>query len=192
MQAAAHPRIPPLDPPYPAALDDELRRWMPPGAAMEPLKLFRTLARNPALMQAMRSLGSFILGRRLSLSMRERELLIDRTSACCGANYEWGVHVAAFAAAAGLSEQDVAATAAEGGADALPEGDAILLRLVDELHDTDHITDGLWQELAARWSPEQILEMVVIVGWYHTIAFVINAARVEHEEWAAPCPASPA
>ena len=41
------PRIEPLHPPYPAAVDQSLRRWMSPDVPHEPLTLFRVLHRNP-------------------------------------------------------------------------------------------------------------------------------------------------
>ena len=95
------PRIAPVGPPYSASL----LKWMPPGAAVEPLKLFRTLAVNQELADRMRPLGAGLLahGR---LSQRERELVIDRACGRAGAEYEWGVHVAAFGAAAGLSRRE--------------------------------------------------------------------------------------
>ncbi|GHO60482.1 carboxymuconolactone decarboxylase family protein [Ktedonobacter robiniae] len=50
----------------------------------------------------MRPLGAGILGSHSSLDPREREILIDRTCAHCGCEYEWGVHVAAYGEAVGL------------------------------------------------------------------------------------------
>ena len=105
------PRIAPVDvSPEDPQLREELARWMPPGAGVAPLLLFRTLARHPALMQAMRPLGAYILGRRFALSLRLRELLIDRVCARCGCEYEWGVHVTGFGAAAGIDAATAEAT----------------------------------------------------------------------------------
>jgi len=42
----------------------------------------------------------------------------------------------------------------------------------------------LWAELAAYFTPPQLLEILVLAGWYHVIAFVANGARVEGEPWA--------
>ncbi|HEX9104014.1 MAG TPA: carboxymuconolactone decarboxylase family protein, partial [Polyangia bacterium] len=84
-------RIAPLEPPYPPEIAASLHKWMPPGAAVEPLALFRTLQRHPALAERMRPLGAFLLGK-TSLTLRERELVILRACARCGAEYEWGVH----------------------------------------------------------------------------------------------------
>ena len=61
--------------------------------------------------------------------------------------------------------------------------------LADELHDTAEVSDGVYAELERHFTPEQILELVVTAGWYHTISFVIGAARVPLEPWAARFPA---
>src|ERR1700761_2866733 len=104
------PRIAPLEPPYDADTGEMLRRWMPPGAAVEPLALFRTLATHPELMSRMRPLGSGILNHG-TVPAREREIVLHRTCARAGAEYEWGVHAVAFAEAVGLTPDQVASTA---------------------------------------------------------------------------------
>lgn len=159
------PRIAPISEPYEQEVAEELHKWMPPGAAVEPLLLFRTLMVNRKLMEAMRNLGSYILGRRLSLSIRERELIIDRTCARCDAEYEWGVHVAAFGELAGLTQTEIAATAERASAHAWSHRESLLIRAVDALHDQSHIPDDLWGALAIEWSHPEILEIVAIVGY---------------------------
>jgi len=189
-------RIPPREPPYPDDVRTELEHWMPPGAPVEPLRLFRTLVRHPELARAMRPLGSFLLGRGLGLSRRERELVIARVCARCGCAYEWGVHATAFGAAAGLGPEELAATvpgapSPSGGAEAAwSERDALLLRLVDALHDTGSVDDALWRELTRHYDAERMLELLVLAGWYHVIAYVANAVGVEPEPWAAEMPDS--
>src|SRR5439155_509411 len=63
--------------------------------------------------------------------------------------------------------------------------DALLIRLCDELHETATVSDPLWSELAEGWSRDQLLELVVTAGWYRLLSYVINAAGVELEPWAA-------
>lgn len=178
------PRIAPLQPPYEPQIDAALRKWMPPGSDAEPLKLFRTLNVHEQLASRMRPLGAGILGHGL-LEPREREIVIHRTCARAGAEYEWGVHVLAFGRPLGLSEEQIAATV-HGAADdpAWSETDALLIALADELHDGATVSDGLWAQLAARYSDEQLLELIVTAGWYRLLAGVINAAGVELEPWA--------
>ena len=152
---------------------------------MEPLKLFRTLMHHPLLSDRMRPLGSAILGHG-TIPIRVRELLILRTCARCGAEYEWGVHVAAFAEAAGLDAAVVARTV---GAVAGDDDDAQVLRFADAMHDTATVDDTLWATLGTRFSDAQRLEMIAIAGFYHLISFVVNAAGVEREPWGATFPA---
>jgi 4-carboxymuconolactone decarboxylase len=185
------PRIAPLKPPYAPDVEEMLRRWMPPGAPMEPLALFRTLAVHGELMSRMRPLGSGILNHGV-VAPRDREIVLLRTCARAGAEYEWGVHTVAFGERVGLTAQQRAATA--GGADAATdpcwsEHDALLIRLADELHDTATVSDELWAALEPLYGDQQLLELIVTAGWYRTLAYVINAARVPREPWAARFPA---
>lgn len=185
-------RISPLEPPFDPEVAAELGRWMPPGSPVPPLALFRTLATDRPLAQAMWGLGSFLLSARFALPLREREIVVDRVCARCGCAYEWGVHVTAFAAAAGLDERQIEATRAvtvEAGV--WSEREELLLRAVDELHDHGTIGDGLWAALAAHYDARQLLELLVLCGWYHLISFVSNGARVELEPWAHPWPEKP-
>jgi hypothetical protein len=91
-------RIAPEEPPFAPEIQSALERIMPEGAA--PLVLFTTLARNPRVFQ--RFISGGLLDKR-SIGLREREIMIDRTTARCGSEYEWGVHVAFFAAKAKLT-----------------------------------------------------------------------------------------
>ncbi|HWM85153.1 MAG TPA: carboxymuconolactone decarboxylase family protein [Kofleriaceae bacterium] len=191
-QPSSSPRIPPLVPPYPPDIEAMLRKWMPPGSDLEPLALFRTLGVHPELTSRMRPLGAGLLGHGL-LDPREREIVIHRTCARAGAEYEWGVHAVAFGRALGLGQEQIAATAAGAADDPVwSERDALLVRLADELHDSATVSDELWSELAARWSPPQLLELLVLAGWYRLIAYVINAVGVELEPWAERFPAAAA
>ena len=182
-------RIAPLEPPYSPEVEEMLRKWMPPEAGVEPLALFRTLVVHEALATRMRPLGAAILGHGL-LQPRDRELMIDRTCARCGAEYEWGVHATFFGPSVGLTERQLEATV-NGPADdpVWSERERAVLTLADELHDTAEVSDGVYAELERHFTPDQILELVVTAGWYHTISFVIGAARIPLEPWAARFPA---
>jgi 4-carboxymuconolactone decarboxylase len=182
------PRIAPLEPPYSPDVEEMLRKWMPPGTDIEPLQLFRTLVVHGPLAARMRPLGAGILGHGL-LEPRDREVMIHRTCARCGAEYEWGVHAAFFGEAVGLSEAHLAATVAGPADDPIwSERDRAVIRLADELHDTADVSDPAYRELEGHFSAGQILELVVTAGWYHTISFVIAAARIPLEPWAARFP----
>jgi alkylhydroperoxidase family enzyme len=160
----------------------------PPGAP-NILALFRVLARHPALAERMTAVGGLLLGRQALLALRDREVVIDRVCARCGAEYEWGVHVAAFSAAAGFSAAQTRAIADPTHDDAsLTPRDRLLVQLVDELHDTSTVSEGLWQQLSATWSEAQCVELLVLAGWYRAISYVCNVAQVPLEAWGARWP----
>ncbi len=178
------PRIAPLEPPFAPGIQAALDRIMPPGAP--PLVLFTTLARNPRIFQRVMAGGLLDKG---SLSLREREIVIDRTTARCGSEYEWGVHIAFFAAAAGLDPAQIRATVQGGASDpAWSPGEALLIRLVDGLHDTATLDAALWSELKDAYSDEQLLELIVLTGFYHMVSFVTNALHLTPEAGAAHFP----
>ncbi len=174
-------RISPLEPPHPADVEGVLRSMMPPG--VPPIALFRTFAHNLPMTRAMRGWGGYELSKELSLDLRTRELVIDRTCARCGAEYEWGVHVAFFAGPAALTPEQIRSLTHGGPDDACwtdPRERAVI-EAVDQLHDTSTIDDRLWHELATHLDEHQVLDLLLLCGWYHAISFVARAAGVPLE-----------
>jgi len=106
-------RIAPAAPPYPPEVQAWLDRTLPPG--QPPLALFATLARDPRLFGKFFAAGLIDRGH---LTLRQREIVIDRVTALCGCEYEWGVHVAIFGARVGLDAAQLASLVHGGAADA--------------------------------------------------------------------------
>lgn len=65
---------------------------------------------------------------------------------------------------------------------------AELIALADELYETNTVSDALWARLSERLADDQLLEAVIVCGWYRLISYVINAAGVQPEPWAARFP----
>ena len=174
-------RIPPVSPPYDDAVAARLEQMMPPG--VPPIGLFRTFVRNLPMASAMGGWGGYELSRRLSLSMRDREIIIDRTCARCRCEYEWGVHIAFFAERVGLDRNQVRSLTHGSASDPCwtDERDRTLIEATDALHDGADLDDDLWQRLRAHLSEEQALDLFMLAGWYHAISYAANAARVELE-----------
>jgi 4-carboxymuconolactone decarboxylase len=182
MTETASPRIHPLEPPYPDPVGETLRRMMPPE--VEPLKLFRTVAWNEHVLERFRTTGAYLLNFG-KLEPIEREIVLHRTCARCGCEYEWGVHAAVFARQVGLSEAQLEATvSADANDPAWSPRQSLLVQLADELHDSAMVSDGLWEELARAWDPPELIELIAIAGFYHLISFTANAARIEREPFA--------
>lgn len=175
------PRIAPLEPPYEPAVGDQLATMMPPG--VPPIALFRTMARNLTMTQRMGGWGGYELSRDLSLTMRDREIVIDRTCARCGCEYEWGVHVVFFAERVGFTAEQVRSLT-HGTADDpcwSDDRDRLLIAASDALHDGADIDDELWSRLSVVFDEKQLLDLCMLAGWYHAISYTANAARVPNE-----------
>jgi 4-carboxymuconolactone decarboxylase len=185
----SHPiRIAPLEPPYAPDVEHLLAKWMPPRSGVAPLALFRTLAVHPELAARMRPLGAGILASRL-IDPLLREVMIARTCALCSAEYEWGLHAAAFGLPLGLTEEQLHATVHGRPDDGCwNRQQRSVIRLADELHHTSTVSDELFAELAAHFGDSQILELTATAGWYHTIAYVVGVTGVAPEPWAAQFP----
>ena len=183
---SASPRIAPANAPYPPEIQARFDALMPPGVA--PLTLFRTLARDQRLFS--RFMGGGLLDKG-HLTLRQREMVIDRVTAGCGSEYEWGVHVAFFARRVGFDDAQLRSLVRGSAEDACWKGEeALLIRFCDALHETCDVDDALWTELRAQFREEAILELLLLAGFYRTVSYLTNALRLPPESYAARFPAA--
>lgn len=177
-------RITPAPTPYPPHIEAELARIMPSG--VEPLVLFRTMARNPRIFARLFAGGLLDKG---TLDLRHREIVIDRTTARLGCEYEWGVHIAFFAAKANLDDVHVAATVNDpANSSCWSLCEQALLAMVDDLVDRRTIGETTWAFLATHFDDAQILEAIALVGYYHTISFLCRGLDLPLERYGARFP----
>jgi hypothetical protein len=161
MPETATPRIAPVEPPYDDETADMLRKWMPPGADVEPLKLFRTLAVHSDLVSRYAPAGSpASSGTGAELTPREREIVIHRNVRADGSGVRVGRSCRRLRAPTGARPTPSSAATVHGG----PDDPGVVgarrpaRALCDELHATATVSDGVWELLAAEWPPDQLLE----------------------------------
>ena len=175
------PRIDPLPPEeWDADLQRILGREMPGGSRLGDNHIFSTFARHKDLLRAWLPFGGFLLGGGV-LGARERELLILRTGANCGSDYEWGQHVR-ISEALGMSREEIDRVAAGPDAAGWSAADAALLCAADELHAGSKIGDATWAELARDYDERGLLEIAMVVGHYHLVAYALNSLEVELDD----------
>src|ERR1700749_70041 len=176
-------RIAAAQPPLPADIQqaiDAIMRGNPP------LLLFTTVARDRRLFFKFFNSGLLDRGH---LTIRQREIVIDRVTASCGAEYEWGVHVSVFAAKAGLTEERITSLTTGGPEDACwTDADRLLIRLCDNLHEDCTVDDPLWAELTGHYSDEALLELLMLAGTYRTVSYLVNSLRLPPEPRASRFP----
>ena len=176
-------RIAPLEPPYAPEIQGQFDRIM---RGAPPLTLFRVLAKNSRAWDKFRAAGLLDRG---PLSLRQREIVIDRTCALNRCEYEWGVHVATFAQAAHLTETEVRATVREAADAACWSGaEQAMIAAVDALHLRATLSDDEFASLASHYDEAQIFEIILLCGFYRTVSYLANGLRLPLEEKAARFP----
>ncbi|MGH6709317.1 MAG: carboxymuconolactone decarboxylase family protein [Bradyrhizobium sp.] len=179
----AAPRIGPLQPPYPPEIQQQFDRVM---RGAPPLLLFRVMAGQARAWEKFRA-GSLL--DRGPLSLREREIVIDRTCARTGCEYEWGVHIAAFAEAAHLTEEQVRATVlGDPSAACWSAAEQVLIATVDALHDRATLGEAEFTALSAHYEDAKVLEIIQLCGFYRTVSYLANALALPLEEKAVRFP----
>ncbi len=143
------------------------------------LNIFATLVRHPRLFKRWLGFGGYLLYRG-ELPARDRELLILRTAWNTGAEYEWGQHIR-IARTAGVSDAEISRVIDGPDAFGWTSGDSALVRAADELHGESTIADSTWSVLAESFDEHQLIELCMVVGQYHLVAFTLNALGVERE-----------
>jgi len=177
-------RLAPLLPPYAPEIKEVFDRIM---RGAPPLILFRVMAGHARAWEKFRA-SSLLDGGPLSL--REREIVIDRTCALNQCEYEWGVHVAIFAAAAQLTDEQVRATVLEGAdASCWSEAERAMIAAVDALHQRATLSEAEFKALSAHCDEDKILEIILLCGFYRTVSYLANALALPLEQNAARFPA---
>ena len=162
-------RIAPLEPPYEGEIQGQFDRIM---RGAPPLTLFRVVASNARAWEKFRA-GSLL--DRGPLSLREREIVIDRTCALTHCEYEWGVHVATFAQAAGLTEAQIRATVRErANAPCWSPAEQALIAAVDALHERATLSEEEFKALSAHYDDAKIFEIILLCGFYRTVSYLAS------------------
>jgi 4-carboxymuconolactone decarboxylase len=144
------------------------------------LNIFRTLTRNRPLYKAFLALGGHLLGGG-GLPEREREIVILRVGRRAGSEYEFGQHTR-IGLAAGLTEEEISRLAdTDASLGGWSDDDGALVAMVDELCADDVVSDDTWQRLAGRWSDNEILELLMLAGFYRLVSGVLNSVGVALE-----------
>jgi alkylhydroperoxidase family enzyme len=174
------PETPRLPPAVAADLDPAARELLsgvtPPGSRAT--NIFATLVRHPGLLRRWLPFGGKLLAGKLPA--RDRELLILRTGWRCRSEYEWGQHDL-IGHAAGLTDGEICRVQDGPDASGWDAFDVTLLRAADELHDDSCLSDETWRALAARYDERQLIEVPMLVGHYHLVAFTLNSLGVQRE-----------
>ncbi|MEN2793213.1 carboxymuconolactone decarboxylase family protein [Sphingomonas oligophenolica] len=136
------------------------------------LNVYRVMAHHPALLKSWaRFRDHVVLDNRLDRA--SLEIVILRTGFRRDSRYEWMQHVVR-GRGAGLEDRQIkgAALAPEQAASAT---DALLMRCVDALIDTNRLPKDLQAALCTEFGKEGVLDLIATVGMYSLLAYMLES-----------------
>lgn len=175
------PRIAPLAPGEGSEEQQAMIARMKPPAQAQSIKgagnteWAAILARHPALFAAHMGFAQQFMATP-SLTPRDRELAVLRLAWISEAPFEWGGHVT-IAKACGVSSEEIARVIEGPEAPGWTAHEAALLRATGELHGMSMIADATWETLSTGLDEAQLIEFIMLIGHYKTVAFYQNALR---------------
>ena len=116
--------------------------------------------------------------RNYTIPLRDKELLILRTAWLSRGDYVWGRHNI-MGQNAGLTDEEIQRITRGPDAPGWSDFDATLLRAADELHLSRFVSEATWDALAERYTQEQLVEVVLIVGNYTQLTMFQNTLGVQ-------------
>jgi 4-carboxymuconolactone decarboxylase len=175
-------RFPLAMPPY----DEKVQQTMDKVdlGPLSPQNFLRVLAHQPRLMGNVVALGGSLMYKG-ALCERQREIAIFRVAVRTRCDYEWAMHRALFAERCAITDEQLQALQNEPPIQPCwTVQEQLLIAAVDELHERSTITESTWASMGAHWSPPELLEIIILIGHYHLVAFFMNATGTGPEEGA--------
>jgi 4-carboxymuconolactone decarboxylase len=144
----------------------------------------RTLMWNPEVLQAYSTLSNYLRDS-TCLSARDREIAILRQAWDSGSDYQWAMH-ARMALNADLTTAEVERIARGPGSPDWAPHEVAIMRAVDELHRASRVSDQTWDALRAHYDERQVIELLVLVGSYRLLAYVLNSVGIRPPDGQSP------
>ena len=178
-EAAPTPRIPPL---AENELSDDAMELAAKLRANFGLKTdslpdaIATMLRHPEIYRAQ---VEYVTERTkaLVLAPRDLEIMILRTAWLCQSAYSWGEHVN-FGKKAGITSEEIERLTQGSEAPGWSEKDRAVIRMAEELHETCNVSNETWAVLTDHFSDKEIIELLMIAGFYREVAYLYNTMRV--------------
>lgn len=146
--------------------------------------MYRTMLLNPELTEAVSTLGTYLRFGSGALPDRHRELVILRVARATGAAYEWVKHEPK-AREAGIDDEVIDAMRRGGTPAGLEPDERALIEAADLVLERAALPERLQASLVSDLGEPALLELVILVGFYATIAGFIAAFEIPLPEGAA-------
>lgn len=138
--------------------------------------LYRCLGNQPVLLRAWTDFA-WTLRADCETPRTLRELLILRAAQLTSSQYLWNDHVG-FGRHAGLSDVQIQALSSWRRSDMFDARERAALELAEQLVVTGRVSDDSLAVLESYFSPPEIVELAMTVGFYSMVPRVLDALRV--------------
>ncbi|MFC3077753.1 carboxymuconolactone decarboxylase family protein [Phenylobacterium terrae] len=145
-----------------------------------PLNLYRALPHSPPSAVGFLTLGS-ALRRESELSPKLRELVTLRVGVISKAAYEVTQH-RRVARSVGMTAEEIAAATREGPEDCLTEFERLTLRFTEAVVHEVKAPELLYRAVAAELSERQMVELLMLIGFYMLVCRFLENAEVDLED----------
>jgi alkylhydroperoxidase family enzyme len=144
------------------------------------LNIFRMMAHAESNFRPLLRLGTSILTEQ-QLSAKLRELAILEVAQLSPAQYEWVQHVP-IAKAMGVGDEQIDALAARRTeAPCFDADERLVLRFTAEVVRNVRASDTLFAQMAQRFSSREIVELILAIGFYMTMARLMETTGIDLE-----------
>lgn len=170
------PRIPYVDPATaPAPVRDAFEK-LPAH-----LNIFRMVANAESCFRPFLSLGSAILARQ-DLDALLREHVILRIGYLWNGRYEFHQHIPIAKTFGATDEQIRAHERGDIDADCFTPRDKAVLAFTTEVVEKGKPSDSVFAAAAEHLSPREIVELLLAIGFYSTVAMLTESTEIELDE----------
>lgn len=145
-------------------------------AGREVPTLYRTLANAPAMLNAWVGMA-WPLRLEATTSRALRELIIMRVAQLTRTGYEWVAH-RPMALHCGITAEQLADLHRWRESERFSEEEREALAMTDELTDGLDVSDAVWETLAVRYQPGEIVELVLTASYYACVSRTLRALRL--------------
>ena len=112
-----------------------------------------------------------------TLNARTRELVILRNGWRTGSEYEFCQHVR-VARDLKMSDEEILGLRDPANCSAYSETDRAVIQMADELLDNSEVAAGTWSALQKAFSNEELVELLLVAGFWRMIAGFLKTAQV--------------
>jgi alkylhydroperoxidase family enzyme len=145
------------------------------------LNIFRMLANCETTLRPFLRLGTAILASN-TFDPKLREIVILLVGKLSGCRYEWVQHVP-IAKAVGVTDAQVSALEAGRLDDSCFDArERAVVGFASEASSRVKVSDAAFRDAAKHLAPSEIVELLMIVGFYRTIAMLAESTEIEIDE----------